>query len=263
MRRLSALIQVVSAVTLGLIMPLQFVAQAQHGNPTATSPILGAIHPTINAWLKEEVANSNGQWDAYRYSFYIGISTSGIGYDPDLAKAMKLLATSLVNNSMAVDDKATAVAFEMQVYKTGETIRLTSNSASRAHFIDTLRTTSKPESKGGHDIEEALYEIVSKIPPPERACSIILLLNKDNTSQDPRGMQTGLFSEDNPKLQNAIRDGHFRHALLRTDFPVKVDSTTASVAITALFPSKLASLDYGKKTPRYPTFAPRHLAATG
>ncbi len=254
MRRLSVRIHVVLLVILGIIIGPKFAADAQQQVPSGTSKSLHGQLQTIDSWIADQVTQSHGDWNLGRYSFYIGFCTSGIGDDAAPAKAMRRLAFTLMNSSLAVGDRLTPFAYEMSVYKFGQTVTLTPNVASRSTFVSAVPRTPMPNSIGGHDIERSLYEILDKIPLVDRANTIVLLLNKDNSSQDPDGSNVGLFSENNPKLRSAISTGNYRSDLVRAEFWVSSDSKSVPVSVTALFPAKLVSLKYGKTTSRYPTF---------
>jgi hypothetical protein len=252
MRTFLAVVPLALLVFAALLMPS--TSKAQDNKSGDYLKVTQVPREKIDAWLKGEVAKSDGNWDAGRYSFYVGFSTAGFGSDPVPAIAMRRLAFTLMNNSLAVGDKLTPFAFEMQVDKVGDTIPLTSDSDSRAKFVSEVPYTSTSGSHGGHDIERALDDILKKVPSDEAGSTIILLLNKDNSSQDPQGSNVPLFGEDNPLLKAAIKDGGFRTKLVRFDFPMRSETNPISVAITALFPKKLVSLPDAPGTPRYPTF---------
>lgn len=217
------------------------------------SRVTGVPREAIDKWLKEQVGKSGGDWDHDRYRFYVGFATGHYSTDPVSAIAMRRLAFGLMNNSLAVGDRMSAVAFEMKESKIGDEITLSADPSTRVQFVNAAPYAAMAESKGGHDIERALYETISAVPPEERPSSIILLLNKDNASQAPKGENASLFGSDNPKLAAAIKLGGYRTPLERKVFQMQSGSNTLTVAITAVFPGQLKSLP-GQFGERYPTF---------
>ncbi len=210
----------------------------------------------IDAWLKQEAAASGGNWNAARYHFYIGFSTGHFGQYPVHAIAMRRLAFSLMNNSLAVGDQVTPFAWEMSTWNVGKTTTLTDDSASRADFVNGVPYAPHAGSRGGHDIEQVLYEAITKtIPAGETHSAIVLLLTNSNASQAPTGEQAQLFGADNPKLAAAIAQGGFRQPLARREFTLSAGAQPITVAVTALFPQKLTAMPDAPTSQRYPTFA--------
>ncbi len=210
----------------------------------------------MDAWLKQEVATSGGNWNTDRYHFFIGFSTGHFGQDPVHAIAMRRLAFSLMNNSLAVGDRVTSIAWEMTTWNVGPTVTLTDAPASRAEFVNQVPYAPHADSHGGHDIERALYETITKtIPASEAPSAIVLLLTNSNASQAPTGERANLFGADNPRLAEAIQQGKFRLPLVRKEFRLQAGARPIAVALTALFPQKLQSLSDAPTGPRYPTFA--------
>ncbi len=209
----------------------------------------------IDAWLKQEVAASGGDWSHDRYHLYIGFSTGHFGQDPVHAIAMRRIAFSLVNNSLSVGDRITPIAWEMSTWNVGPTIALTDQPASRTEFADQVPYAPHTGSRGGHDIERVLYETVTKaIPSDEVKSAIVLLLTNSNASQAPTGERADLFGADNPLLGDALRRGGYRLPLVRKEFRLLAGSQPVTVAVTALFPEHLVSLSGAPTGPRYPTF---------
>ena len=210
----------------------------------------------MDAWLRQEVTASGGKWDADRYHFYIGFSTGHFGQDPVHAIAMRRVAFSLMNNSLAVGDRVTPIAWEMATWNVGPSVTLTDDPASRTEFVNRVPYAPRAGSQGGHDIERALYETITKsIPADESHSAIVLLLTNTNQSQSPTGEKASLFGADNPQLASAIQVGGFRLPLVRKEFRLQAGEQPVTVALTALFPKKLVSLPGAPTTPRYPTFA--------
>lgn len=253
MIRFRAAVQIVFAALTVLLVMMQTGAHAQETQAGDYARVTGVPREAMDKWLKEEVAKSGGDWDNGRYSLYIGFATGHYSSDPTSAIAMRRLAFGLMNNSLAVGDKVTSVAFEMRAYQFGDSITLTEDPESRKQFVNSVAYAAEADSKGGHDIERALCQTVQKIPESEYGSSIVLLLNKDNASQAPQGENVTLFGQNNGLLLAAINKGEFRSPPERKVFQWQSGASSLTVAITALFPKKLVSLP-GTFGPRYPTF---------
>ncbi len=230
--------------------------RAQEMNPQDYTRITQVPRAEMDAWLRQEVAASGGNWDKDRYHFYIGFSTGHFGQDPVHAIAMRRVAFSLMNNSLAVGDRVTPIAWEMTTWNVGPSVSLTNDPASRAEFVNRVPYAPHAGSQGGHDIERVLYETITKSIPPEEAHSaVVLLLTNSNASQSPTGERASLFGADNPQLTQALQAGGFRLPLVRKEFRLQAGAQPVTVSLTALFPQKLTSLPDAPGSPRYPTFA--------
>ncbi len=229
---------------------------AQDVNPKDYARITQVPRAEMDAWLRQEVTKSGGKWDVDRYHFYIGFSTGHFGQDPVHAIAMRRVAFSLMNNSLAVGDRITPIAWEMKTWDVGPSVALTDDPASRAEFVDRVPYAPHTGSQGGHDIERALYETITQaIPADETQSAIVLLLTNSNASQSPTGERATLFGADNPQLIRALQAGGYRLPLVRKEFRMQAGTLPVTVALTALFPTRLVSLPGAPTTPRYPTFA--------
>jgi len=161
-----------------------------------------------------------------------------------------------MNNSLAVGDRVTPIAWEMTTWNVGSPIRLTEDPATRMEFVNDVPYAPHAGSQGGHDIERVLYETVTKaIPDNEKSSAVVLLLTNSNASQSPTGQTASLFGADNPQLAEALKSGGFRLPLVRKEFRLQAGAQPVTVSVTALFPRKLVSLPDAPGTPRYPTFA--------
>ena len=230
--------------------------RAQNVNPQDYTRITQVPRAEMDAWLRQEVETSSGDWDKGRYHFYIGFSTGHFGQDPVHAIAMRRVAFSLMNNSLAVGDRVTPIAWEMTTWNVGPAVRLTEDPATRMEFVNDVPYAPHAGSQGGHDIERVLYETVTKaIPANERSSAVVLLLTNSNASQSPTGEKASLFGADNPQLAEALQSGGFRLPLVRKEFRLQAGAQPVTVAVTALFPRHLVSLPDAPGTPRYPTFA--------
>ena len=230
--------------------------RAQDVDPHDYARITQVPRAEMDAWLRQEVTASGGKWDADRYHFFIGFSTGHFGQDPVHAIAMRRVAFSLMNNSLAVGDRVTPIAWEMSTWNVGPSVTLTDEPASRAEFVNRVPYAPHTGSQGGHDIERTLYETITKsIPPEEIHSAVVLLLTNSNASQSPTGERATLFGADNPQLKQALQSGEFRLPLVRKEFQMQANARPITVALTALFPKKLISLPGAPTTPRYPTFA--------
>ncbi len=229
--------------------------RAQQPDVQDYSRITQVPRAEIDAWLKQEVRQSGGDWSRNRYHLFVGFSTGHFGQDPVHAIAMRRVAFSIVNNSLAVGDRVTPIAWEMETWDTGSAVTLTEDPATRAEFANRVPYTPRSGSNGGHDIERALYETITKAVPAEEAGSaIVLLLTNSNASQAPTGEKARLFGANNPQLEEAIRKGKYRLPMVRKEFRLEAGSHAVTVAITALFPEILVPLPGSPDTLRYPTF---------
>ena len=243
-------------LTLLLCAGVSGPGRAQEVNPQDYTRVTQVPRAEMDAWLRQEVANSSGDWIKGRYHFFIGFSTGHFGQDPVHAIAMRRVAFSLMNNSLAVGDRVTPIAWEMTTWNVGPSVRLTDDPSTRATFVNEVPYAPHAGSQGGHDIERVLYETLTKaIPANEASSSVVLLLTNSNASQSPTGEKTSLFGADNPELASAMQAGGFRQPLVRKDFRLQAGAQPVTVSVTALFPKKLISLPDAPGTPRYPTFA--------
>jgi hypothetical protein len=239
-------------LSVGQIAP----GRAQGVNPQDYTRITQVPRAEMDAWLRQEVNASGGDWIKDRYHFYIGFSTGHFGQDPVHAIAMRRVAFSLMNNSLAVGDRVTPIAWEMTTWNVGPSVKLTDDPSTRAEFVNQVPYAPHAGSQGGHDIERALYETITKVVPADEAHSaIVLLLTNSNASQSPTGEKASLFGADNPELTQALQSGGYRLPLVRKEFKLQAGEQPVTVALTALFPKKLVSLPDAPGTPRYPTFA--------
>lgn len=210
----------------------------------------------VDAWLKEEIRRSGGDLEHQRYHFLIGFSTGHYNTDPVHAIAMRRLAFSLLNNTLAAGDRVTALAWEMRLWGIGQTVALKDDTASRAAFVDSVAYAPMQGSRGGHDTERALYDALTRVVPKgEEKSAVILLLTNTNQSQSPTGSRESLFGANNRRLVEAIQKGGFRTPPVRHTFTLRAKDRTLTVDVTALFPRQIESLPGAPTTPRYPTFA--------
>jgi hypothetical protein len=231
-------------------------ALAQAPDAQNYSQVMNVPRQEINDWLKSEIAKSGGDFDHQRYHFIVGFSTGHYGQDPVHAIAMRRLAFGLLNNSMAVGDKVTSVAWEMHVWDKGHATSLTVDPATRKEFVDSVPYSTEENSKGGHDMERALYETLTQVVDPDEAKStIVIMLTNSNQSQGPQGEQVPLFGANNAQLAQAIKKLGFRTPPTRTSFDLQGKNGPLKVDVTALFPEHLESLPGSPATPRFPTFA--------
>jgi len=237
-----------------LILPAA-LSIAQDPGTQNYGQVMNVPRQEINDWLKSEVSNSGGDFDHQRYHFIIGFSTGHYGQDPVHAIAMRRLAFGLLNNSMAIGDEVTPVAWEMNVWDKGKASALTEDPATRKQFVDSVPYSTQQGSLGGHDVDSALYDTLTQVVDPAEAKStIIILLTNSNASQGPQGENVRLFGENNPKLKQVIQTLGFRTPATRRSFDLQGQNRTLKVDVTALFPRTLESLQGAPTTPRFPTF---------
>jgi hypothetical protein len=229
---------------------------AQEPDAQNYSQVMSVPRQEINDWLKSEIAKSGGDFDHQRYHFIVGFSTGHYGQDPVHAIAMRRLAFGLLNNSMAVGDKVTSVAWEMHIYNKGHVSSLSDDPTTRKEFVDSVPYSTEENSKGGHDMEHALYDTLTQVVDPAEAKStIIIMLTNSNQSQGPQGENVPLFGTNNKQLADAIQKLGFRRPPTRASFDLQGKDRPLKVDVTALFPQKLESLPDAPTTSRFPTFA--------
>lgn len=208
----------------------------------------------INDWLRTEIVRSRGDFESERYHFIIGFSTGHYGQDPVHAIAMRRVAFSLLNNTLAAGDRVTPVAWEMHVWDRGVPITLTEDPATRKQFVDAVPYTTQKGSRGGHDTERALYEILQKLSPEEAQHTVVLLLTNSNQSQGPTGERVPLFGANNPLLLRELQRLKYRVPPVRHSFTLQHEKRNLVVDVTALFPQKIGAIPGAPGTRRYPTF---------
>lgn len=229
-------------------------AQAQEPGQQNYGRVIQVPRQEINDWLKEEVAKSGGNIDKDRYHFIVGFSTGHYGQDPVHAIAMRRLAFTLLNNTMAAGDKVSSVAWEMDVWDTDGPITLTEKPGARKQFVDAVPYTTQQGSKGGHDTERALYETLQALTPEEARSTVVLMLTNSNQSQGPTGERVALFGSNNPRLTQLLQKLDYRTPPVRHSFTMQGEGRKLNVDVTALFPEQIKSLPNAPVTSRYPTF---------
>lgn len=230
-------------------------ARAQTPDPRAYNLVKQLDRAEADQWLKEQVKASGGTFDTERYRFVIGFSTGHYGSDPVHAIAMRRLAFSLLNNTMAPGDQVVSGAWEMAVWKVGDDISLTDDPKTRAEFVNAVPYAPMSGSQGGHDTERALYDTLQQAVPKEKAPhTVILLLTNSNHSMVPTGSKNvRLFGANNPKLARAIRDLGYRGPV-RKSFSFQGPQGAKNIDVTALFPKKLTGIPGAGGESRYPGF---------
>jgi len=230
-------------------------ARAQEPGAQNYSQVVNVPRQDVNDWLKSEVTKSGGDFDHQRYHFIIGFSTGHYGQDPVHAIAMRRLAFSLLNNSLAIGDEVTPVAWEMNVWEKGKTDALTDDPSTRKQFVDSVPYSTQQGSKGGHDVDKALYDTLTTVVQPDEAKStIVIMLTNSNQSQGPQGENVPLFGDNNPKLKQAIQNLGFRTPATHRSFTLQGKDRPLVVELTALFPQQLESLAGAPTSSRFPTF---------
>jgi hypothetical protein len=238
---------------LALIAAFAAPALAQTPSPQDYSVITRVPREEADRWLKEQVSRSAGDFEHQRYHFVIGFSTGHYGSDPVHAIAMRRLAFSLLNNTLAPGDRVTPVAWEMSVWDRGRSIDLTTDPSSRAAFVDAVPYAPAEGSRGGHDTERALFEVLSGVSAEYARRTVVLLLTNTNQSQGPTGVRAELFGANNRRLAEAIQQRGYRPPVRHT-FTAASRNRNLNIDVTALFPRRIAALDGTPTTSRYPTF---------
>lgn len=231
-------------------------AAAQAPSPDSYSLISHVPRSELDEWLKSEVKASGGDFAHQRYNFIIGFSTGHYAQDPVHAIAMRRLAFSLLNNTLAAGDRVTMEAWEMKLADTSEPVTLTDEPGTRAQLVNDTPYAPVPGSRGGHDVERALYDTLThQVPRDDASSTVILLLTNSNESQAPPGYTKPLFGANNPRLSAAAQKLDFRYPPERHTFQLQAGERRLNVDVTALFPQHIEPLSDAPTTPRYPTFA--------
>ena len=240
---------------LALVLTAVGGAKAQTPDPNAYRIVTQLDRAEADQWLKEQVKTSGGTFDTQRYRFIIGFSTGHYGSDPVHAIAMRRLAFSLLNNTMAPGDQVVSDAWEMSVWKIGEDITLSTDPKTRAEFVNAVPYAPMSGSQGGHDTERALYDTLQQAVPKEKAPhTIVLLLTNSNHSMVPTGSKNvRLFGANNPKLTRAIQQLDYRNPV-RKSFSFQGPQGQKNIDVTALFPKKLTGIPGVEAGSRYPGF---------
>jgi hypothetical protein len=210
----------------------------------------------VDSWLKDRMRESGASVNQGKYRFIIGFSTGHFNTDPVHAIAMRRLAFSLLNNTFALGDNVQAAAWEMDVWKCTPSITLTDDPASRQEFVNNVPYSPEAGSRGGHDIEKTLYDLLKlQINASDAPHTAIILMTNSDESQSPSGTQVRLFGANNPLLLDAIRQKGYRYPPERKSFQMNAGKRVVTVDVVALFPSKLSPIAGTAQESRYPTFA--------
>lgn len=242
--------------TIGLLLTVLIISCA--GAATASTKSVedyGAVsyvpRTEIDEWVRSEVARHGGNFDAQRYHFVIGFSTGHFGSDPVHAIAMRRVAFTILNKTLSPGDLVTPIAWEMNLWDVGPTIRLTEDPQTRAGFVNTVPYAPMHGSRGGHDIERTLHETLTRVVSTDTApATVILLLTNTNQSQGPIGGGE-LVGSDYPALRQAIADYGYGQPVRHT-FAAKSRDGNRSLAIdvTALFPAQMTGFPDAPTTKR-------------
>jgi len=210
----------------------------------------------VDSWLKDLMRESGASVNKGKYRFIIGFSTGNFNTDPVQAIAMRRLAFSLLNNTFTLGDNVQAAAWEMDVWKCTPSITLTDDPASRQEFVNNVPYSPEAGSRGGHDIEKTLYDLLKlQINASDAPHTAIILMTNSDESQSPSGTQVRLFGANNPLLLDAIRQKGYRYPPERKSFQMNAGKRVVTVDVVALFPSKLSPIAGTAQESRYPTFA--------
>ncbi len=230
-------------------------AFAQTPGPQDYRLVVQVPRREADQWLKSEVAKSGGNLDRDRYHFVLGFSTGHYGSDPVQAIAMRRLAFSLLNNTLAAGDRVTPVAWELSVWNVGKSTSLTGDAQSRGAVVDEVPYAPAEQSRGGHDTERALYDTLERaVPRAEAPQTIVLLFTNTNQSQGPTGQRVTLFGANNSRLLSAIRERGYRDPV-RHSFAARTRDESLNIDVTALFPKALRGIPGAPAAARFPTFA--------
>lgn len=251
-----------SACSIILVAVLGGIGKAKAQSPTSANDLNYKIvsdvpRMEVDSWLKENMHNCGADPKHGRYRFLIGFSTGGFNSNPLNAIAMRRLAFSLLNNSFTAGDQVQAAAWEMDVWNCSQPITLSANPASRQAFVNNVPYSPMAGSKGGHDIEKALYDLLtSNVSAKDAPHTAILLFTNSDESQSPSGTNIRLFGANNSLLISEIKQKGYRYPPDRVNFyQMKADGRNQIVCVIGLFPNRFSPLAGTEHEARYPTFA--------
>jgi len=163
-----------------------------------------------NLWqtISQAVSQVGGDLEHQHLHLVLAFSTGHFNKDPMAAQAAKQVAWHVVREYLIAGDRVSCYAWEMDLWEhlpPGQqyTVTLTDSSDEGKKFIqDLFPQTVQDGSRGGHDTERAIVQIVRRLGDARDA--VIVLLTNDAQSVAPRGMQT--IGTDNPTYQQVLQN---------------------------------------------------------
>ena len=162
----------------------------------------------IDDFIKGEMRKSNADPEKGKYNFVVALSTSHFTSDQRNVVAMKQAACLIANNICTPFDSISSVAWELDVWDTSDTFKLSEDGAERKQFVNSLPKTTMNESKGGHDTYKALMSILKKIENPES--TIVVLITNSHESRGPIGEHYPVIGKNSTELKSLLEQKGFR-----------------------------------------------------
>ena len=241
-----------------LLALLVFWSHSAHAQSPALDPsddVQQVKRHEVDAWLKKEVQASQGNFARDRYLFVFAFNTIQADRNKLGMTAMRRLAFSLLNNSLAPGDQVLPAAWEVDLWDMGKSvITLDSGTQGRNDFAQALQTTHSGKWSTNHDINRSFVSITRSLQAMNvPMASTIILMFTDSGSISAN--QEEIWGMRHPEYLKALETNGFRD---REDssFPCVASHGHASVnvAIAGFFPKKLQSLPSGGRD-RFPTYA--------
>lgn len=131
--------------------------------------------------LLEVILHAEGDPENQQIHLVVGFSTGHFSKDPLAAEASRMIAWSIVQDMLIEGDKVSCYAWETQVWDHAEPFNnpLTINSdlkQEKGTVKELFPLTTQQGSRGGHDTEQAIVEISSRLNTHSDAV-IVLLTN--------------------------------------------------------------------------------------
>lgn len=206
----------------------------------------------IDDFIKGEMRKSNADPEKGKYNFVVALSTSHFTSDQRNVVAMKQAACLIANNICTPFDSISSVAWELDVWDTSDTFKLSEDGAERKQFVNSLPKTTMNESKGGHDTYKALMSILKKIENPES--TIVVLITNSHESRGPIGEHYPVIGKNSTELKSLLEQKGFRFPE-DNSFPFYFEETEkpTEIFITLALPKDLKSMGNNEEN-RYPSF---------
>ncbi len=206
----------------------------------------------IDDFIKGEMRKSNADPEKGKYNFVVALSTSHFTSDQRNVVAMKQAACLIANNICTPFDSISSVAWELDVWDTSDTFKLSEDGAERKQFVNSLPKTTMNESKGGHDTYKALMSILKKTENPES--TIVVLITNSHESRGPIGEHRPVIGKNSPELKSLLQEKGFRFPE-DNSFPFYFEDNDkpTEIFITLALPKNLKSMGNNEEN-RYPSF---------
>ena len=206
----------------------------------------------IDNFIKGEMKKSNADPEKGRYNFVVALSTGHFSSDQRNVVAMKQAACLIANNICTRFDSISIVAWELDVWDSSATFKLSEDGVERKQLVNSLPKTPMNQSKGGHDTYKALMSILKKTENPES--TIVVLITNSHESRGPIGEHYPLIGKNSTELKSLLQEKGFRFPE-DNSFPFYFEGTEkpTEIFITLALPKDLKSMDRNEEN-RYPSF---------